>query len=149
MGLDQFIRKISKHKAHLWGIPNPPEEVGASFHKVPQHHALANEVMYWRGQRRLNTWMMALAHDRVDPQRRANLDYEIMNGSPILLRTEDILALQMEAAFSPMFSGLYEDFIGYGNEWTGKLLHADIDALDRCLRISKCNRSYLYYVASW
>lgn len=147
MGLDQFIRKISKRKAHLWGIPDPPEEVGASFHRVPKHHSLTNEVAYWRGHRHLNRWMMALAHDRVDPQRRANLDYEIMNGAPILLRTEDILALQMEVTFGTLFSDHYRDLGHYGD---GQIaIDENIDTLSRCLRISKCNRSYLYYVASW
>lgn len=147
MGLDQFIRKISKHKAHLWGVPNPAEEVGAPFDRVPATYAVANEVAYWRGHRHLNRWMMALARERVDPEQRMDLDYEIMNGSPILLRTEDILALQMEATFGTLFSDYYRDLGYYA---AGKIAIAEnIDTLSRCLRIAKHNRSYIYYIASW
>lgn len=152
MGLDSTIRKLSKAKARTWGVPPAPPAVGAPFSKVPGSHHLLYEIAYWRNFRPLNTWMMALARNRVDPERRISLDYDIMNGAAIILHEEDIMALKMEAVFGNMFHkywrerdthlvtppGLIEDHVG-----------TDIEAFDRLLRIAKHNRSYIYYIASW
>lgn len=149
MGLDQFIRKTSKRSAHSNGVPNPPEEVGASFMRIPDSGSVTHEIAYWRGHRPLNRWMIELARERVDPKRALNIDYDIMNGKPILLHAEDIVALQIEASFGTMFREHYEDRMGRTNEWIERSIQADLEVLSRCLRIAKCNRSYLYYVASW
>lgn len=149
MGLDQFIRKTSKRKAHSYGISYPPEEVGAPFMRIPDSVSVTHEIAYWRGHRPLNRWMIELARERVDPYRAALIDYEIMNGKPILLHAEDIVALQIEASFGTMFREHYDACMGYTNEWVERSIRSDLDALGRCLRIAKCDRSYLYYVASW
>ena len=147
MGLDSIIRKLSKATAHTWGIPSPPPAVGARFAKVPNSHHLLYELAYWRNFRPLNTWMMALARNRVDPERRMSLDYDIMNGAPIILHEEDIMALKMEAVFGGMFHKYWEERLY--NDTPADILAAEIATFDRLLRIAKHNRSYIYYIASW
>lgn len=138
MGLDASIRKLSKSKARAWGLPDPLLPVTMEIRRIPSYWRESNELAYWRGQRELNHWMMKLAHSRVDPDKCLDIDYDIMNGACIILRNEDVLALKMEA----MFGDLFGDPASYFVETT-------IADLDRILRVVRCNRSYVYYQASW
>lgn len=149
MGLDCYIRKVSKSKAHahLGTIFVPT--VGAQFHRMPSYFDLANELGYWRGHRFLNKWMLELAQRKVEAP---NLDQAILDGAVILLNEEDVLSLQFELTFGDLFHS-------YWDSWTeGMLLHKglvseylerDASILARMLRIIRCNRSYVFYTASW
>ena len=146
MGLDSAIRKLSKAKARAWGVPLSPPNVGAPFSKVPNSHRSVYELAYWRNFRSLNTWMMVLARDRVDPERRMSLGQDILNGAAIILHEEDIMALKMEVMFGDMFHRYWE---GMPSVSADTVVAAEIATFDRLLRIAKRNRSHIYYIASW
>lgn len=146
MGLDSFIRKISKAKAHAHGVPDPPPLVGAPFYKVPGHASLTQEIAYWRRNHALNKEVMALITGR-----DSDLQEKVMNGAPILLTAESITALKMEAIFGDTFSKYWRQW-DWGDvvpSYSEARVKRDILAFDRALRIAKRNLSYIYYVASW
>lgn len=143
MGLDCYIRKISKRKAHLWGVPNPAEEVGAPFYKVPGNHALTNEIAYWRGHSGLNKWMMALARER------GGLNFPIVDPHiTILLREEDLEALRFELIFGDVFHNFYKQRNLHPSSASIPLA-GDSAAIEKALRIARCNRSYIYFHSNW
>jgi hypothetical protein len=145
MGLDSTIRKISKAKV-LRHIARPPLTLVTPLHKIPGYNARSNELGYWRNHRQLHRWMMELAREKLGA---LNLDAEaLMNGAPILLNESDILRLKMEVVFGDLSSSYWEERIPDPLD-SNYQVSEDIAVIDRMLRVSRRNRSYIFYTASW
>jgi hypothetical protein len=153
MGLDCFIRKISKSVAHsAMGRTNldPLEEIG-------YHGGVKSEIGYWRGWRSLNRHIISNAVlKRVSiPGCFTKPSEMLFNGKAILLSQEDILEIKLEVLWGDLWRDReekilpYESSGPYGAEVLSKQKNRDIEIFDHALRVLKNNRSYVYYLGSW
>jgi len=162
MGLDCFIRKISKSKvletyvssrfvskfksqfgdeyeispSTLIKVP-----VAQPLNLVPTYWNVNNEISYWRGWRKLNSWMMELAREKSSHP-------AMLSGAPVLLTEEDIERLRFEVLFGDIWNLYMDDYVINEEEieFRTQKLHADLDRIKRILRR---NASLVFYVGSW
>ena len=143
MGLDCYIRKISKlrYSKHNHGLPAP--DIDLHFSRVPGYWTPDNELAYWRGHSGLNKWMMALARER------GGLNFPIVDPHiTILLREEDLEALRFELIFGNVFHNFYKQRNLHPSSASIPLA-GDSAAIEKALRIARCNRSYIYFHSNW
>lgn len=141
MGLDSFIRKISKTKLLKY--------TNCDLQNIPGYYHLRNETFYWRNHHVLNHWMLELSAKQLGPKPEA-----VMNGAPIFLREPDLISLKFEMMFNPPFQEYWADYY-YGlhsHEKTNPAqtrLNEDLSRLDHLIRVSRRGRSVIFYTASW
>jgi hypothetical protein len=132
MGLDAYIRKISKAKQARY--PNTP------LRRIPK-------ILYWRNNHEMNRWMLDIGKER------HGIDAEaVMNGTPIPLDEQDLLGLKVEMAFGSMFQKYWENYYSTLHYPTGDVQFAvdsEVRAIDHLIRVVRRGKSEVLYTASW
>jgi hypothetical protein len=160
MGLDCFIRKLSKAKVlatysemaeHLspkWGDLVYPDKlinvtVGQPLTLVKDYWRCTNDIAYWRGWRGLNALMHDVARDKL-PEGDIRLAGVCLSGSPILLSEGDIERIRLEMVFGDIWSEY-----GFNFANPEKKFNEIIKDLDKAKRIIRRNGSLVFYIGSW
>jgi hypothetical protein len=139
MGLDAYIRKISKAKQARY--PNTP------LWRIPGYYSVASEIIYWRSNREMNRWMLGIGKER------HGIDSEaVMNGTPIPLDEQDLLGLKVELMFGSTLREYWENYYSTLHYSTGDVQSAvdsEVRAIDHLIRVVRRGKSDVFYIASW
>jgi hypothetical protein len=158
VGLDCFLRKVSKKKIHaICGeLLSPAPRLGEAVRRLDGLYTFKNEVGYWRSWTTLNYYVTTLGVERLGDVPDPTEARYLLNGQPILLTHDDIMAIKLEVIWGDLWAPR-ENLARIDAEYLKKDPEAhiaevkakDLEVFDRALRILKANRSYVYYCGSW
>jgi hypothetical protein len=138
MGLDAYIRKISKAKQARY--PNTP------LWRIPGYYSVASEIIYWRSNREMNRWMLNIGKER------HGIDAEaVMNGTPIPLDEQDLFGLKVELMFGSTLREYWENgrLASTSTVDVQSAVDSEVRAIDHLIRVVRRGKSDVFYTASW
>jgi len=158
VGLDCFLRKVSKQKVHAvcGELLAPTSTLEKAFRHLDGLYDTPNEVGYWRSWTTLNHYVTTIGVGRLGDIPDSTEARYLLNGQPVLLTHEDIMAIKLEVIWGDLWAPR-ENLARIDAEYLKKdpevhIAEAkakDLEVFDRALRILKANRSYVYYCGSW